>query len=283
MKTLIAFIVSGLVLAPAASATSKEQEQIRKLRDQVVGLKARNKALVSANIKLRDQATLLGSQLGWAQTTASSLAENVRDRTSERDSLQKYINGIPSELQRAVEQVREEVAYTRYISNREGRLVRDEYLISLATMNYVVGHVTAPAYGYRNELASMVLPWDAETALFTQAGLCGNAAWTFAVIVKQLGVQVRSAEFYFSNGIDNHIAAETYYGGDWHYFDPTWGLTFSSGSDVLSLTEARDGQSHSIRYDQNLLWYLTAPTSLIDEIPLLRDPSTRVEFAKVFS
>jgi hypothetical protein len=232
---------------------------------------------------LRDQATLLGSQLGWAQTTASSLAENARDRTSERDSLQNYINGIPSELQRAVEQVRQEVDYTRFISNREGRPVPDEYLISLATMNYVVGHVTAPAYGYRHELASIALPWDAESALFMQAGLCGTAAWTFAVIVKQFGVQVRSAEFYFSSGIDNHIAAETYYDGDWHYFDPTWGLTFSNGSDVLSLTEAREGQPHSIRYDQNLLWYLTAPTSLIGEIPLLTDPSTRVEFAKAFN
>ena len=63
----------------------------------------------------------------------------------------------------------------------------------------------------------------AESALATGSGICGNAALTFAAIVKRFNVLVGSVQFYYADGINNHIADEAYYGGAWHYYDPTWG------------------------------------------------------------
>ena len=188
------------------------------------------------------------------------------------------LDSIPSETQQGINIVGDEVAYTKMISTREERPVNDGYLISVAAMNYVVGHVLAPEYGYRHEVAFLSVPlWkSAEQALQMQAGICGNAALVFATIVRAFNLPVRSVQFYY--GANNHIAAETYYNGAWHYFDPTWGIMFTASAQ--SITDARSNQTAPLS-DQTLLWHLTAPVALADT-SVLTAPATVVELGKQF-
>jgi hypothetical protein len=269
LRKLSLSLVVLLALSGATVASAATPRQVKTLKHRVSELTKANAQLRKANAELEIRASDFAVKLGQTQVLLGSANQNLSDMTADRDYWK-----TPTELQTAVEQVRQEVEYTRRIGQAYNRPVPDGYLISLAAMNYVVGHVTAPAYGYRY-MHSFALPGSAETALEMQAGICGDAAWTFGAIVKAFGLPVRSASFYFPNGVDTHIADETFYAGAWHYFDPTWGLTFTSGTDTLSLTAARSGTPFELRHDQNLLWYLMSP-ELASQFPLMTDPATRV-------
>jgi hypothetical protein len=287
LYSVIVVLIGALLLAGTAQAGKPQQHQIHKLRVKL--------ALTQKELgQTQQQRDSLAAQLGQTQVqlanSQASLASTQQERDtykSERDSYASQLNAIPTELQRAITLVRDEVAYTKLVSQREGKPVDEGYLISVAAMNYVVGHVTAGEYGFRHEIALLPLPspflaTSAESALAMQAGICGTAAMTFRSIVIGLGLQVRSVQFYFPNEVDNHIADETFYNGAWHYFDPSWGLTFATGSDALSVADARSGMTFTKHLDQNLLWYLTAPSALTDELPLLTDPATRVDIGVAF-
>jgi len=155
----------------------------------------------------------------------------------------------PSELAQATEQVENEAAYLTAVLRSSGqRDVPREYVLSLVTMNYVVGHVSAPMFGRLVTINPEAAPRGddvvtvAERSLALGAGICGNAAATFAAILDRLGVENRSVQFYFDSG--NHIAAEVFYAGRWHYFDPTWGTFYrapagAAPAAVLSVDEIR--------------------------------------------
>lgn len=271
---LIIVTLVALIAATAAQATPKQQRQIVALKKQVAVLKK------TAQVREKQLADVQAGS-NWLQNMLTT-AEYQRDSyKAERDAYRAKLDAVPTEIQRGTEIIREQLAYTKLIAASQNRTVSDGYLISLAAMNYVVGHVTAPAYGYRNAIAHFDLPWDAETALGTQAGICGTASFTFQALVQQFGLPVRSVQFYFPDGINNHIAVETFYDGSWHYFDPTWNLTFSQGDSVQSITDARTGPTNTLHHDENLLWFLMSP-ALASEFPLLTDPATVVEIGVEF-
>jgi hypothetical protein len=147
-------------------------------------------------------------------------------------------------------------------------------------MGYVVGHVSAPVYGYMNEIMGVRPISTARGVLDAEAGICGHAALTFASIVKRFGLKVRSVQFYY--GDNNHIANEVFYDGEWHYYDPTFGAYYQDGTRVLSIEEARSHPNPSslLRYNTTLFWYSVASmadlTSLTD-FGMETDPATRVE------
>ena len=174
-----------------------------------------------------------------------------------------------------------EVVYTRRILINAGVSYPREALIAHAAMSYVVGHVSAPAYGYMNLIQGIRPVPTPDGVLHAGAGICGHAALTFAAIVKRFGLPVRSVQFYYGAG-DNHIAAEVFYDGAWHYYDPTFGAYYRDGDRVLSIGEARahpDPES-LLDFNRTLLWYTVASmagaTNLTD-FSVETDPETRVE------
>ena len=149
----------------------------------------------------------------------------------------------------AAEQIEHEAAYVNAVLKQSGRPQEPRgYVLALLTMDYVVGHISAPMFGHlvTNDPGRAPRGDDvqtvAERSLAAGAGICGNAAATFAAILDRLGVESRSVQFYFDTG--NHIAVEVLYEGRWHYFDPTWGTFYrppgpGNASNVLSVAEIR--------------------------------------------
>jgi transglutaminase-like putative cysteine protease len=136
----------------------------------------------------------------------------------------------------------------------------------------VNGHVLGAEYSYRLQFGEP-LPTTSELVLEMQAGWCGDASAVFAEIVNALGLPVRRVAFYPTDPDLVHTAAETYYDGAWHYFDPTWGAVYGSGpGDAVSITEARARQLTPTR-DDTLIWGMRKPS-----LSELTDPTTRVEF-----
>ena len=144
------------------------------------------------------------------------------------------------------------------------------YAYALSILSYVQGLVSAPHYGYFNTIGGSPPGSDPEDILAKQAGICGHAQILFMAIAAWLGVHTRPVyiwypeEFpeYTGPGVPGHAAVEVYYGGTWHYFDPTWGWFFRNTPgrfdkiyslvDVLQLP-ATTRQSASVE-NRSLLW-----------------------------
>lgn len=120
-------------------------------------------------------------------------------------------------------------------------------IVALAAMNYVAdNHVNLFMRSYLKEHGGIPSLKTANEMLAAEAGLCGNAADVFATIVRHFGYQVRSVAFYYADPPgtqDGHTAAEVYYDGGWHYFDPTFSLYWRDAStgNVLDIGTARAG------------------------------------------
>jgi hypothetical protein len=288
---VIRLIVLVATLASLLAATNAEAKTHPNLKHRVAVLSAENRSLRAANAKLIQQRTELYGEIGRLQRERDSLTAQLATTTQQRDqalgrvaqlqsdlqradgtihALSQQIAAIPTELQRAVGVVRDEVAYVESVSPSAPAGL----ITSLAISDYVVGHVLAAEYGYRNQIASSALPASAEQALEMQAGICGNAAWAFAVIARSLDLPVRSVQFYYKGG--THIAVETSYEGAWHYFDPTWGAYYTKSDAVLSVTDARQDSSAMLHRDSTQLWTTFAPASASD-LSVLTDPATQVE------
>src|SRR5690349_24658328 len=80
-----------------------------------------------------------------------------------------------SALSIAVRVISDRVAFAEHTLAVTHRRVPRAYVVSLATMSYVVGHVSATQSGYLHEVAHQPLPTDAEQSLQTGAGICGTA------------------------------------------------------------------------------------------------------------
>lgn len=156
------------------------------------------------------------------------------------------------ETAKAVQDVREEVVYMQKALGAHP--MSAGYLSSVAALDYTVGHVTAPLYGYLHEIQGSGLPNDtSEQILSTQAGICGHATIVFRQILAQLGFQTRQVDFV--SPVGGHTTAEVLYDGAWHWFDPTFGDYYKHGG-VLSIDAVR-ALKHPSAYavtDQTLIW-----------------------------
>jgi hypothetical protein len=163
-----------------------------------------------------------------------------------------------------------EVAYLEH-RVADTTLLAREYLLAVSAMNYVVGRVTAPAYGYRRDISREALPEGgppdviARRALSMQAGICGHAAHTMMAILSRVGVRSRQVQMYYSTPRarqNGHVAVEVYYDDGWRYLDPTWGSMYvQPGAAPTALLSAhaiallpREHRARARRDHETLLW-----------------------------
>lgn len=170
----------------------------------------------------------------------------------------------PSLISQAEQDVGDRVAYVERTLALEHRRLPHDYLVSLSAMSYVVGHVSAPQYGFL-ETTHRALPTTPTEALAQQAGICGQAASTMLAILRHFDVRARRVAVYYSTPrarSNGHTTVEVRYDGSWHWFDPTWGTIYVRPHTpqwrVLSLVgvlELSPPEQRSARIgDDSLLW-----------------------------
>jgi len=222
---LLTLLVAGAgSCAPALAAVHPKRpaSTIRQLQAEVQALRGRIRVLTAERRTLR---------AALASTTAALAKARA--------------HGAPKPLAVAVEQVRHEVQWAQGSTSAplQGQLVAE------AALDYVVGHVSTGAYGYLElvygeppggpDLPSYYQGID--TILGTQTGICVQAERTFAAIVRALGFQVRDVGFDYvepDGAPGSHAAAEVYYGGGWHFFDPTFGQFWTDAAGTVLPIEA---------------------------------------------
>ena len=281
MKQLLAVAlmaaIASLVAAPADARSPHATREIRQLKAQLRHAHASIRRKSRALERRSQELARARAGLAQAATQIAALEATLSRQTTECGQSLTAARG-PTELVRAVTQVDREVTYVQLLNPSSSR----EALIAQSAMNYISGHVTAPAYGYLNVVAGTPPAAMAESVLQAGAGICGHAALTYAAILHRFNIPVRSVQFYYPDGVSNHIADEAYYDGDWHYYDPTWGAFYADGDDVLSITEARnrpDAQSLLRQYD-TLFWRWVERRQGVPELGRETDPATRVEIDK---
>lgn len=252
MKTALAVAaLLGLIIVMPATAGSAhpQRAKIVRLTHEVEVLRHRLHNMTASRDQKR--AALVSEQAKTAALTTqlSAISAQLTERTNERDaarqqaaSLQTQLAAIPTPLAVALEQVRREITWAGGASPLSGQLVAQ------AALDYTVGHVSVGAYGYMESYDGLVAapPWgNINQILAQQAGICPHAARVFATIVAHFGFPVRDVEFAYTdwNGSKGgHTAAEVYYDGGWHFFDPTFGVFYTdTAGHVLSITDARSG------------------------------------------
>lgn len=170
----------------------------------------------------------------------------------------------PSSLSEADQEVADRVTYVEQTLALEHRRLPHDYLVSLAAMSYVVGHVSAAQYGYL-ETAHHALPQTPAEALAEQAGICGQAASTMLAILNHFHVRARRVAIYYSTPhtrVNGHTTVEVRFEGAWHWLDPTWGTVYVRPNTpqwrVLSLVQvlrlSRSEQRADRLGDDTLLW-----------------------------
>jgi hypothetical protein len=272
----------------ARAAFRMEREKVISLETQAGSLQAEVAGLTSQNAAFKGQVASLTSQNGSLETT-------LAQRTSERDAarkqaaaLQAQLDAIPAPLAVAVEQVGREVAWAQHGTSGSTWAPHGPsadstgQLTALSAMNYVVGHVSASAYGYLEVTGGALPAATPDAVLAAQAGFCGSAALTFAALVKRFGYAVRSVQFHFKTpdgAPDNHIAVEVYYDDAWHYFDPTFGVfwTNADGDDVLSIADVRAGAGVEHKDAAAFTNLLEDPWFNGDDVAFETGPATDVE------
>jgi hypothetical protein len=142
-------------------------------------------------------------------------------------------------LDTAEERIRAQLEYAAPLSQGAA-----EYLAALAVTGYVNGHVSASLYGYR-QAKGYPLPVDqspertAELALEYGAGICEQSMAAAMTLYERLGVRARRVDVLSPE--DGHTTTEVWYGGAWHWFDPTFGYFYrdrgGDPDDVDSLVE----------------------------------------------
>ena len=286
--------IIGVSLAEAAPPRSNAQ--VARLTKEVKSLQHRLQNMTlscdeaktalsqeqAANATLRSaNATLQGAN-GTLQGQVTQLTRARDAALAQVASLRAQLAAIPTPLAVAVEQVRREDVYSEAVLTNAGIPFSHEQLVAQAAMDYVVGHVSAPAYGYMKDNGINLAPTP-EAILAAQAGICGHAALTFAAIVKRFGLPVRSVQFYYGPDLSwNHISDEVQYGGGWHYFDPTFGIDYEQNGVVLSIADARAADAPQTLLQQNkTLFWTTVVTQAnaveLSDVGFATDPATVVE------
>jgi hypothetical protein len=272
---------SAEVQGPADVRARTSEPTVDRLRAQLRKERARSRAARRLHRAADRRAKALSRLLATRTAERDALAVQARDVGIERDQARSQIAALPTAFARAVEQVRREVEYSALILGPGSPMTR-EALVAHAAMSYVVGHVSAPGYGYMNFLLNQALSPTAEAALAAGSGICGNAALTFAAIVKHFGLEVRSVQFYYADGVNNHISAEVRYQGEWHYYDPTWGAYYEQAGRVLSIEEARQHADPRsvLRQNSTLFWRSIQNAAGVAPLGAETDPETRVDIDK---
>jgi transglutaminase-like putative cysteine protease len=248
-KTLTVFLALVVVLGIASGAgASGPQDKIKRLERTVRTLERKVRASRSSYRAERKRAASLGAQVASLTSRNSSLRASLVRRTAERDaaqaetaSLQKQLASIPTPLA-AAEQYMARVVWAAEATD-PARPTGE--IVALAALGYVAdNHVNLFMRSYLLTHGGLPPLATANATLAAQAGLCGNAAIVFATLVRHLGFTVRSVGFYYDDppGAPNgHTAAEVYYGGGWHYFDPTFSLYWrdASSGNVLDIHTVR--------------------------------------------
>jgi hypothetical protein len=272
-----------LCLALAVPATDAAAGTSNSKRAQIKALQAKTQRLERRVATQRAQLAKLRGRVATLQRAQGDLTAQLSAAHADSATLRDQQASIPTALSRSVEQVRREVAYVElFRGDPDVNVPSREELIARSAMDYVVGHVTAPGYGYMNVVLGAPPAATAESALQNGSGICGHAALTFAAIVKHFGLRVRSVQFYYANGVDNHIANEVFFDGDWHYFDPTWGAYYQDGDRVLSIEDARAHATPRALLVQNrtLLWRSVQTMAGVPPLGAETDAETRVEIDK---
>lgn len=288
-KALVSGLILVVVLAAATSAEARPNPEVLSLAKEVKVLKHRLQNMTAARNALKGSLALANAQIAGLNSASAGLQATLQQRTSERDaalaqvsslqaqasSLQAQLAAIPKPTAVAFQQVQREVGWAMNADPRsQGELT------ALSAMDYVVGHVSAGAYGYL-ELNDLPLPnSEPDVILGTQAGICGHAAIAFADIMDHFGYSVRSVQFYWtlSDGTaDSHIGVEVQYDGGWHYFDPTFGLYWTDPSgNVLSITDERASAGVEHKDDVAFTNLIEDPWFGGDDTAFETDPTTTV-------
>jgi hypothetical protein len=255
---------------PAAEALNRRQLPPRLSSERLQTDLRRTQATLA-----RATSELSRSQLSQLRRTLNEARAQLSAAEARSAALHAQIAATPKPLAVAVSQVRHEVAWA------DGRAANPPgHLVAQAAMDYTVGHVSTGAFGYL-ELVKGALPgYQPNRILATQAGICGQASWVFAAIVRQFGLHVRSVTFSYldPNGSpDGHTAAEVSYGGSWHFFDPTYGQfwTDSSGN-VLSIAQIRAGLGTRVK-DLASFTNLVEDASLGDDTWFITKQTTQMQ------
>jgi Transglutaminase-like superfamily len=279
IRVIIAAILAVLAAVPVAAGAKPHHPnyKARSARlERVVHLLQRKVYTVSAQ---RDAAN---AKLAVDAAQIASLQSTVVQLTQQRDAartqvatLQAQLASIPTPLTVAIQQVQHEVTWAKGGS----RYSVDE-LTALSALNYVVGHVSVGEYGYL-EIEGLPLPAHTPNAVLgAQAGICGETSLAFAAIMQHLGYQARRITFYWTlaNGTpDGHTAVEVYYGGSWHYFDPTFGQYWTDANgNIMSITDARNGGGTRHKDDVAFTNLIEDPWFAGDDTSFETDPSTTV-------
>lgn len=276
MKPSRAALVPAALLAvaalavPAAGALSRRQPPPRVASQRLQAELRRTQATLA-----RATSELSRAQLSQLRRTLAVAKAQLGAAEAHSAALHAQIAATPRPLAVAVSQVRHQVAWA------DGRAAHPPgQLVAQAAMDYTVGHVSTGAFGYL-ELVKGPLPgYQPNRILGLQAGICGQAAWVFAAIVRQFGFHVRSVTFSYldPNGSpDGHTAAEVSYGGSWHFFDPTYGQFWRDASgNVLSISQIRAGLGTRVK-DLASFTNLVEDASLGDDTWFVTQPSTETQ------
>ncbi|HKO26367.1 MAG TPA: transglutaminase domain-containing protein, partial [Solirubrobacteraceae bacterium] len=237
---------AAVLVVPAAEADTRTAA-VGTATTQSVAVRLRNTraALAQASAEVASIRNELSSSHLRVQTVraqASKLTTMLRHTAARLRAAQAQLAAIPTPLAVAEEQVRHEVAYVQGgVAYPRGQLV------SQAATDYVVGHVSVTKFGYLEVVGGKLPTVNADSALRAQAGICGYAATTFAQIVSRFGLPVRSVQFFYEDAgppptPDVHVGVEVFYGGGWHYYDPTYGQFWTNANgEVLSIADVRAG------------------------------------------
>lgn len=287
--TLTVLVALALVLVPSASANPSARHEIRVLRHKLLNM-TKDRNTQKGRLRSRShQIASLKSEVAELRGQIASLQTDLAHRTNELDVAQKQatalqgkLDAIPTSLL-AAEQYLDRVVWAAEATdpNRpKGEIV------SLEAMNYVAdNHVNLFMRAYLLNHGGLPSLATANDILTAQAGLCGNAEIAFEALVRHFGFDVRRVNFYYDDPAsvpDGHTAAEVYYDGAWHFFDPTFSIYWrGAGGGVLDINTVRasGGTEHKnndllfnvIENERDPLgdgddsWFETAPGTLVTD------------------
>lgn len=250
--------------AATTAALQSSQEQLGTADQQIASLQGQ-----IGNLQI---------QVGSLQDEAASLQEQGASLQGQVTSLQGQLasSAPPPPSAAAIKQVQDEVAWAQAGSDPRPTGELD----ALSAMNYVVGHVSTAEYGYLEITGGTLPDPTTDSILGSHAGICGQATIAFAGIMSQLGLQVRSAQFYFDapgSVPDSHIAVEVYYAGGWHFYDPTFGVYWTDvNGGAMSITDVRVAGGTEHKDTASFTNVVEDPWFNGDDTAFLTDPSTDV-------
>ena len=270
-----ALVVAALLAVAALAVPAAEGLNRRQLPPRLASERLQSDLRRTQATLARATAELSRSQLSHLRRTLDEAKAQLSAAEAHSAALHAQIAATPRPLAVAVSQVRHEVAWA------DGRAHNPPaQLVAQAAMDYTVGHVSTGAFGYL-ELVKGTLPgYQPNRILGAQAGICGQASWAFAAIVRQFGLHVRSVVFSYDDPggtPDGHTAAEVSYGGSWHFFDPTYGQFWTDAAgNVLSIAQIRAGLGTRVK-DLASFTNLVEDASLGDDTWFITKPTTGMQ------